>query len=541
MLPTKLTATDAYGHLNDNERTEFKSCIDQIAEGLKTCMDIGDKVPLYDVHFGDVFFQRGIISEFRRKSWFPLFSLKLLLEKACSRKLEKERREVEEAREKKRREEEQERQEAAKAEEERKRQIEKAEQERKEKEEQERQQAEKAEYKKRRDDAYKVVNPPIDDAKVYLDDKEFEKFTKATNEAIDVYLKESGDYLHDDGTFDYRGWLWKINYRKEEARQKIAAKIAAQEYNRELNKEIANLRSKLDPQKKTLSTYLQLKIKDKRYTDHNFDYILSKEEVKNFDRTLVRIANKRVEQLIPDNLRQFIDIPSQYYRIYFPLPSVSYSFAGVPCLDFAFDIFATAYGEVWLKPGKKNFGDYEFHLPRIEERNYSVLLQEPKLLGYYYLVLKPEELGGYVPWESIPLELIKGLMNGELQPAGTTILAASENGRTYRIKNFKEEVTIPRSFENYLKKIGNIEQMVSIGIVDQEVAIVIKENLGPSATERRTGAFQNGQVAGFTDEELISSLTSLGLARKASEELCGRVPRNLSLDEAIKFALQNQS
>jgi len=77
--------------------------------------------------------------------------------------------------------------------------------------------------------------------------------------------------------------------------------------------------------------------------------------------------------------------------------------------------------------------------------------------------------------------------------------------------------------------------------VDQEVAIVIKENLGPSATERRTGAFQNGQVAGFTDEELISSLTSLGLARKASEELCGRVPRNLSLDEAIKFALQNQS
>jgi len=284
-----------------------------------------------------------------------------------------------------------------------------------------------------------------------------------------------------------------------------------------------------------------LKIKDKRYTGHKFDYVLSKEEEGNFDRTLVRIANERLKQLIPNSLSQFIDIPSQYYRIYFPLPSISYSFAGVPCLDFAFDIFAAAYGEVWLKPGKKSFGDYEFHLPRIEEGNYSVLLQEPKLLGYYYLVLKPEELGGYVPWESIPLELIKGLMNGELQPAGTTILAASENGKAYRIKNFKEKVTIPRSFENYLKKIGNIEQMVSIGIVDQEVANVIKENLSPSATERRTGAFQNGQVAGFTDEELISSLTSLGLARKASEELCGRVPRNLSLDEAIKFALQNQS
>ncbi len=63
MLPTKLTATDAYGHLNDNERAEFKHYVGQIAEGLKTCMDIGDKVPLYDVYFGDVFFQEGIISE----------------------------------------------------------------------------------------------------------------------------------------------------------------------------------------------------------------------------------------------------------------------------------------------------------------------------------------------------------------------------------------------------------------------------------------------------------------------------------------------
>ena len=99
ILPTKLTATDAYGYLNDNERAEFKSRIDQIGEGLKPCMDVGDKVPLYDVYIGDILLKNGIISDFRRTSREPLFSLKSLLEKASKRKLEKQRREAEEARE----------------------------------------------------------------------------------------------------------------------------------------------------------------------------------------------------------------------------------------------------------------------------------------------------------------------------------------------------------------------------------------------------------------------------------------------------------
>lgn len=238
-----------------------------------------------------------------------------------------------------------------------------------------------------------------------------------------------------------------------------------------------NLKSKLDPQRKNPSTYFQLKIKDKRHTGHKFDYVLSKEEEENFDRTLVRIANERLKQLIPNSLSQFIDIPSQYYRIYFPLPSVSYSFAGVPCLDFAFDIFAAAYGEVWLKPGKKSFGDYEFHLPRIEEGNYSVLLQEPEFLGYYYLVLKPEELGGYSFWQSIPLVLLRGLLNGETKPNGITISEALDDLVTYKIPKFKEEVNIPDNFASYLRSIGSIDQMLSIGMMNEKVASIAKSEL----------------------------------------------------------------
>ena len=120
----------------------------------------------------------------------------------------------------------------------------------------------------------------------------------------------------------------------------------------------------------------------------------------NFDRILVSVSNERLTQLIPDELRQFIGLPSRYYRLYFPLPTASYSFEEVPSLEFFFEIFAAAYAEVWLKPGKKIFNGYEFSFPLIADKGYSIPLQKPKFLGYYYLIVQPEDLAGYGFWES---------------------------------------------------------------------------------------------------------------------------------------------
>jgi len=44
----------------------------------------------------------------------------------------------------------------------------------------------------------------------------------------------------------------------------------------------------------------------------------------------------------------------------------------------------------------------------------NVVLQAPEFLGYYYLVLTPKDLGGYSFWQSIPLVLLRGLLNGEI-------------------------------------------------------------------------------------------------------------------------------
>jgi len=241
----------------------------------------------------------------------------------------------------------------------------------------------------------------------------------------------------------------------------------------------------LCPSKKDPNAWFEKKIRDKRYSGHNFDYVLSAEDKDSFDGTLISIANKKLEQLISNDLRQSINIPSKYYRIYFPLPSISYSFDGIPCLDFYFDVFAAAYAEVWLKPGEKTFGAYVFNLPWREEKGYSVVLQEPEFLGYYYAVLLPEDLGGHVFWQSIPLVLIKGLLSGETKPNGATISAASDGMITYKIPKFIKEVTIPDSFAGYLKSIGSIDEMVSMGIMTDKVTDIVKSESGELEVEQK--------------------------------------------------------
>jgi hypothetical protein len=145
---------------------------------------------------------------------------------------------------------------------------------------------------------------------------------------------------------------------------------------------------------------------------------------------------------------------------------------------------AAAYTEIWLKPGKKSFGDYEFILPQIEEKDYSVTLKKPKSLGYYYLILRPEDIDGYVLWESIPLILLNGLLNGETKPAGTTISEASDEGVTYRIPGVEDEINIPNSFTDYLKTIGTIDKMVIMGIFTDKVANIVKSVLNELKVEQ---------------------------------------------------------
>jgi len=196
----ELSDDDLNTFLSDDEKRQFIRCKDEIARGLVRCMDTGDGAsasPVTDATIGLT------VLRFKVESLSPIHKIGLLLKNVYEHKVAKAKEE-----QTKREEEERKRQEQAQAE--KKRREEEAEAERREKEEEERWRA-----------ARKAVNPPIDDAKRYLDKPgEYDKFIEAAREAIEVYMEKREDYLDDSRTFDYRTSLWKINYRKEEERQR---------------------------------------------------------------------------------------------------------------------------------------------------------------------------------------------------------------------------------------------------------------------------------------------------------------------------------
>jgi hypothetical protein len=458
----ELSDDDLNTFLSDDEKNEFIRYNDEITRGVATCIDIGETSPdpLVNAKVGLT------VLQFEISSLIPMRRIGLLLKSVHQRKTAKAKQEQRERDEKD------------------KRERESAEADRRRKEEEERWRT-----------AYKELNIPNDDALRYLRGEEHQEFADSILGAVDSYLAKGNSYVLDSRATNYLAWISIINDRRKKEQEIITANLAAQEYNERLNKEIAKLKSLLYPGKKDLNALFKNKIKDKRYTGHNFDYVISADEKANFDGTLVSVANKKLEQLVPDHLRQFIDVPSQYRRIYFPLPTAEYSLEGVPCLDFCFDIFSVAYAGIWLKPGEHTFGNYVYNLPWRYEKGCPVPLNEPEFIGYYYLVLTPEDLGGYVFWQSIPLNLLKGLLRGETKPSGATISVASDDVTAYKVPKFKEEVTIPDSFASYLRNIGSIEGMVSMDILTEKVSGIVNSELDKLKIEHEAAGLE-GKVKG---------------------------------------------
>ena len=332
----------------------------------------------------------------------------------------------------------------------------------------------KLEEKQRWNAAYEVVNPPDSDAKRYLNDEEYERFVIAARGAIRANMAKGQAYLDDIRAFDYRWWLGRINDRKEGGKQKAAAKSAAQEYNKQLNKEKERLKAILCPNRQDHTVYFKKQIKDPRYTGEDFTQFLPSEETRNFGNTIVNIGRKKLDQIIESAFRQFID--GEYFRSYYLLPSAKYGLEGVPCLDFIFDVYAVVEIRFWLKPGQKTFGDYLFNLPWREEQGHPVPLKQPEFLGHHYLMLTPQDLG-HSFWQSVPLALLVWLFEAETKPPGITIARASGDSTTYRVQKFKDEVNIPDKFAGYLKNIGSIDGMVSMGIITKKVGSIAKSEL----------------------------------------------------------------
>lgn len=471
--------TDVGTYLTDDEKTRFNEYQTDVSKWLSECIDVTDNL-------SECLYRDSVIE--------PMVRLKYLIKTAYQRK-------------------------AAKAEEEQRKREEEAEAKRKDKEAQERKREEQAQAERREREeqerwraAYRAINPPVDDAEKYLDKPgEYDKFKEAVLDAIDVYLEKGEKYLDDHRTFDYRWLLDIINQRKDEERRKAIAQSQAQEYNKRLNSEVARLKRSLYPSEKDYSSYFRKQVNDARYTGYSFNHVLADEDKQAYHKCILSTATSELHKLVREDFRQFIDW--ECWRTYFLLPSAEYSFEGVPCLDFMLDVFAVVETRVWLKPGRESFSGYTFQFPWRGEEGHSILAREPEFLGYHYHILTPSDLSSHVFWQTVPLVLLRGLLSGEIKPAGTTITAASDGLITYKIPKFKEEVTIPNSFAEYVKKIGTIDGMLSMGIITEKVAGIIKSELGQ---------LQSGQEPSSLEDEAKRQGSKKAMAVKLFNE--GRRP-----------------
>lgn len=513
---------DDLGFLSNDERIKLRTSVLKIPECLKKCVGIKEGDKLYDVYFGDIFWQRGVISDLKRSLMFIRWDIEPLLRKIYLAKLVKAKEEME------------------KKVEQSKRKLEEAREiERKRKEAEERQRAAKdeEERKKKEDEewhaAYKALNVPQADAEKYLDAEEHRRFIKSIAGSVQAYLDKGKSYINDSRPNDYLFYCDQIKQRKEKEQQKLAAVASARLFNHSVNEDINRLKARLHSQRQSPTKYFG---KDSRYTGQRFYDLLSPDERKDIFDTVQAMVKEELDELLSGDLGEFTSWKhTQHYRLFLTGDYVLYD---VPCLDFSLDTEAVVEAEIWLKPGQKTFDDYVFDLPVIEENNHPASLQEPKFLGYYYLHFAASRLHSTF-WQRMPLLIIAGLTSGEIEPPSVTILEVSKIAVIYRIKNFKKEVIIPAIFREFLKTAGGIDGMVSMGIVTQEVGSIVQRKLPDVGATPMKQTLESTRTGGYSDEEFVSKMARLSYSKKDSEILLQHIPRGLSLDEALKWSLEH--
>jgi hypothetical protein len=105
---------------------------------------------------------------------------------------------------------------------------------------------------------------------------------------------------------------------------------------------------------------------------------------------------------------------------------------------------------------------------------------------------------------------------------------------TYKTQKFKEQVTIPDSFANYLRNIGNIDEMVSMGIMTGKVASVVKSELAELKIGHEALALEEKTKGKDTKKAKAFQLFSEGNGPSSPEV------KALGLHKSTRFKYYNQ-
>jgi len=178
------------------------------------------------------------------------------------------------------------------------------------KEEEERQTKELEEQRERAkekkiDEAYDTLgNPFIADAKHYLPKEELDKFYKALEGAVDVFIEKDGKYDWDDLPFSYRYQVELVYRLKALEQKKLNAGLQAAAYNVFINDQLKVLKRQIYSKKQTAGRFFPKETPSK-WLALPLASIDETERSNLFDHIQYELG-KAIGQLAPRELSQFL-------------------------------------------------------------------------------------------------------------------------------------------------------------------------------------------------------------------------------------------
>lgn len=400
------------------------------------------------------------------------------------------------------------------------------------KEEEERQAKEAEEQRKKArdkkiDEAYDTLGKPfIADAKRYVPKEEVEKFYKALEGAVDVFIETDGKYDWDDLPFDYRCLIDTIYHLKVLEQKRQNANIQADIYNSVINDQLTDLKKQLYSKKQNAGRFFP-KETPGRWLALPLASIDETERGNLFNHIQYELG-KVIGQLAPRELSQFLrwgkNNAVQYYRF---IPVASYCFTGTACLDFRLKVGVVAEAELFIKPKTLCFNKIkDFTLPFNITGEIS--------LGFLYRYFPPISVPE-LQWLTIPLKLILALMAGSITAKDFPLLYLNDELITYRVN--KDAVTVPLTFIDWLKGM-NFQKLHKLGVINKNTLRIIENTdelrLGSEKLARKTEGEEPA-----TWEYFQAGLSSRRFRRDELDKLWADKPKGLTNEEAVNWALEN--
>lgn len=380
---------------------------------------------------------------------------------------------------------------------------------------------------KKNDAAYDTLGKTfIADAERYLSEEDLDKFYKALEGAVDVFIETDGKYDWDDLPFDYRYQVKLIYHLKALEQKKLDAGLQAAAYNVFINDQLKVLKRQLYSKKQTAGRFFPKETPSK-WLALPLASIDETERGNLFDHVQYELG-KVIERLAPRELSQFLrwgkNNVVQYYRF---MPVASYCFTGTGCLDFRLKVGVVAEAELFIKPKTLCFNKIkDFTLP------FNITGQIS--LGFLYRYFPPISVPE-LQWQTIPLKVILALMEGNITAQGFPLLYLNDEFATYKVN--KDKVTLPQIFIDWLKGM-NFQKLHKLDIINKKTLQIIEttDELRPGS-EKLARKTEGEEPA--TWEYFQAGLSSRRFRRDELDKLWADKPKGLTNDQAVNWALEN--